>query len=258
MRVAAIFAAVALIAGCDVVQKIENRKILMGAMLASPQVDVLDVSKASVTTAQLFFGERQSDLNKPPTPLAASGVTLGWDGNSAGVALAPVTGKEGWYQATGSIPYTPGANYTFTVVYQGETFSGTVAAPPASTIKNAEAHQFPQQVYSEFTSLTLQRDGMADAFYAVFDAGSSADLGTPTCTNAPVDDAATLVRFVLDDAAWKAASFDLPKSPCFPSASTYVVSLTTVEKNTSLSSNLSLGSAVMVGAADGAVFVLQQ
>jgi hypothetical protein len=257
MRFAAILAAVALIAGCDLVQKIENRKILMGAVLASPQVNALNVSKASVTSAQLFFGERQSDLNQAPTPLAASSVTLGWDGNPAGVALAPVTGKEGWHQAIGSIPYTPGVNYTFTVVYQGETFSGTVAAPSAPTIKNAPDHLFPPETYSEFTSLTLQRDGTADAFYAAFDAASSTDLDAATCTNAPVNDAGTLLQFVLDDAAWKAASFDLPKSPCFPSAGTYVVSLTTVEKSSSVSSNLFLGSAVMAGASDGAVFVLQ-
>ncbi len=257
MRVAAILAAVALMTGCDLIQKIENRKILMGAVLASPQVNTLNVSKASVTTAQLFFGDRQSDLSQAPTGLAATSVTLGWDGNPAGVALAPDKDKAGWYQASGSIPYTPGVNYTFTVVYQGETFSGSVAAPSAPTIKNAPAHLFPQEPYSGFTSLTLQRDGTADAFYAAFDAGSSTDLGTPTCTNTPMDDAGKLVQFVLDDAEWKAASFDLAKSPCFPSAGSYVVSLTTVEKNTSLSSNLFLGSAVLAGAADGAVLVLQ-
>ncbi len=260
MRLAAALAAVALLAGCDLVKKVENRKILTAAVLASPTaVSPGGDTITSATTAQLFFGERQSDLSQPPTPLAASSATLSWDGAAAGAAsLTAVTGKAGWYQASSGIAYAAGTRYTFKVVYQGEEFSGAVQAPSPSRITNADAttHVFEPGAYGG-TSLTVTRDvsgGAADAIYAAF---RSDDLAHATCDNAPFDDAGKFVQFVLDDAAWKVTSFVLPKSPCFPSLGTYAVTLTTVEKSTDVSSNLFLGSAVLAGSADVAVLTVQ-
>jgi len=249
-------ALVALLSGCNVLQQLESRKIMAAAVLASPSL--APFTPASVTTAQLFFGERQDNVQQPPTALSASSVTLTWDGNSSGVTLTPVAGKAGWYEATGGVTYIEGAHYTFTVVYQGETFSGSVQAPAASAITNASNHLFNPGAY-DGTKLTVTRDvsaGASDAFYAAFHASGATDLASSTCNNAPVNDASVFVQFVLDDSAWKAASFSLPKSPCFPSTGQYVVNLTTVEKSTAVSSNLFLGSAVLAGTADAAALVV--
>src|SRR6266568_2893350 len=247
MRRAALLTALALLAGCDLAQQLQNRKVLVAAVLSSPAVS----TQQALVTAQLFFGERQADLSQPPTGLTGATVTLTATNGSAvsTYTLAAVSAKgAGWYQATDSIQFKP--------IYQGEEFSGSVQAPTAAAIQGLSNHLFPPRSSSSTASLTLTRAGTDPAFYAVVKASASADVANATCTNAPVTDAGKLVHFVLDDSAWTVPSFDLPASPCFPSADTYVVSLTTVAKSTNVSSNLFLGSAVIAGAADAGALIV--
>jgi len=258
MRRAALLTALALLAGCDLVQQLQNRKVLVAAVLSSPGVNnnVLGVSQSPLVTAQVFFGERQSDLTAPPTGLDGATVTLSaTDGSSTSTyTLLPVSAKgAGWYQATGSVRFTPGTTmFQFKAVYQGEEFSGSVQAPQAVTMQGLPASP------AHRAQVTLTRTGSDDAFYAVVRATASADFANATCTNAPVNDAGKLVQFVLDDSAWKVPSFVLPVDPCFPGTGTdaFVVSLTTVKKSTDVSSNLFLGSAVIAGAADAGGLVV--
>ena len=254
MRRAALLTALALLAGCGLAQQLQNRKVLVGAVLSSPTVPVGASTQQGLVTAQLFFGERQADLSQPPTGLTGATVTLTATNGSAvsTYTLAAVSAKgAGWYQATDSIQFTPGVTtFQFKAVYQGEEFSGSVQAPTAAAITGLQNKLFPPRSSSSTASLTLTRAGTDPAFYAVVQASASADVANATCTNAPVTDAGKLVQFVLDDSAWTVPSFELPASPCFPGAGGYVVSLTTLAKSTNVSSNLFLGSAVIAGAAD--------
>jgi hypothetical protein len=256
MRRAALLTALALLAGCDLVHQLENRKILVAAVLSSPAVSVGGATQSGLVTAQVFFGERQSDLQAPPTGIDGATVTLAaTDGNTTSMyTLQPVGAKgAGWYQATDTVRFTAGTTiFQFKATYQGAEFSGSVQAPAAAAITGLQNHVFPPRSSATTSPLTLTRVGSDPAFYAVVKATVSADLANATCTNAPVNDAGKLVQFVLDDSAWTVPSFDLPANPCFPGAGGYVVSLTTVAKNksTDLSTNLFLGSAVIAGAAD--------
>ncbi len=259
MRRATLLTALALLAGCSVAQQLQNRKVLVAAVLSSPTVSVGFVIQSGLVTAQLFFGERQ-DLSQPPTGLTGATVTLTATNGSVvnTYTLGAVSAKgAGWYQATDSIQFTPGTTtFQFKAVYKGEEFSGSVQAPPAAAITGLQNHLFPARSLSSTLPLTLARAGTDPAFYAVVKSSASADVANATCTNAPVTDAGKLVQFVLDDSAWTVPSFDLPASPCFPSADTYVVSLTTVAKSTNVSSNLFLGSAVIAGAADAGALIV--
>jgi hypothetical protein len=249
MRRAALLTALALLAGCDLVHQLENRKILVAAVLSSPAVSVGGASQSSLVTAQVFFGER-SDLQAPPTGIDGASVTLAaTDGNTTSMyTLQPVGAKgAGWYQATGTVRFSPGTTiFQFKAVYQGDEFSGSVQAPKAATMQGLPTSP------ARRAAVTLTRAGTDDAFYAVVRANLSADFANATCTNAPVNDAGKLVQFVLDDSAWKAPSFVLPVDPCFPGTGidAFVVSLTTVAKSTDVSTNLFLGSAVIAGVAN--------
>ncbi|HEX7625247.1 MAG TPA: hypothetical protein VF400_16840 [Anaeromyxobacteraceae bacterium] len=256
MRRAALLTALALLAGCDLVHQLENRKILVAAVLSSPAVSVGGASQSSLVTAQVFFGERQSVLSAPPTGIDGASVTLAaTDGNTTSTyTLQPVGAKgAGWYQATGAVRFTAGTTiFQFKVTYQGAEFSGSVQAPKAATMQGLPASP------ARRGPVTLTRAGTDDAFYAVVRANLSADFANATCTNAPVNDAGKLVQFVLDDSAWKAPSFVLPVDPCFPGTGTdaFVVSLTTVAKSADVSTNLFLGSAIIAGAADAGGLVV--
>ena len=258
MRRAVLLTALALLAGCDLVDKLQNRKVLVAAVLSSPGVDVGGVSQPGLVTAQVFFGERQSDLQAPPTGLDGATVTLfATDGSATSTyTLQPVSAKgAGWYQATGSVRFTPGTTmFQFKAAYQNEEFSGSVQAPTAAAMSGLPSTQ--PVSWSSLSTINLTRTGTDPAFYAVGEVGVS---GTPStkCTNAPVDDAGKLVQFVLDDSAWTVPSFALTRDACFPDhPAGYVVSLTTVKKSTDVSSNLFLGSAVIAGAADAGGLVV--
>ncbi len=260
MRRVALLTALALLAGCDLVHQLQNRKVLVAAVISSPSITVGGVTQSGLVTAQVFFGERQSDLTAAPTGLDGATVTLSaTDGSATSTySLLPVSAKgAGWYQATGSVRFTPGTTmFQFKAVYQSEEFSGSVQAPTAAAITGLQNQMFTPRSSSMTSPLTLTRAGTDPAFYAVVKASVSADLANATCTNAPVNDAGKLVQFVLDDSAWTVPSFDLPATPCFPGAGDYAVSLTTVAKSTDVSSNLFLGSAVIAGAADAGGLVV--
>jgi hypothetical protein len=254
MRLATAVAALALLAGCTELQQLGNHKVLAGAVLNSPSLSAGPVTLGDATTAQVFFGERKDDLSQAPTGLTGATVVLTWDGNATGVTLSPGPQGAGWYQTSSGITYTEGATYRVKVTYQGEDFTASVQAPTRPKIENATLFLLPPVSYASGT-VTITRVGTSDAFYAVFRTTSNpSDMANATCTNAPVNDAGALVTYILgDDTPYKATSFTLPKSPCFPSNDAYVVTLTAVAKSTSTSTNLFTGSALLAGAADAAV-----
>lgn len=270
-RLAFALPALALLSGCGLAQSLENRKVLVAVLVRSADVPAAGASVSGLTTAQVFFGDRQDATSgQAPQGIAGAAVTVSWTGGVAPVAL-PAALAPGWYQLTPApIPYTVGATYTFTVVSGGETFTGTAVAPSPAAIQELAGAVPPKvfppavQPWSHFSSQTLTRTGDDVAFYAANPVTGSSGLGATACTNAPFSDAGALVQLLLDDSRWRVPSFDLWRSDKAPSAAqrcfaaqagAHVVSLTTVKRGT-VSSNLFLGSGVIVGAADAGVLVL--
>jgi len=275
-RLVAALAALALLAGCEAVQKLENHKVMAAVVIRSPDLDSAGqglpaLHVTGVAAAQVFFGERQDSVSQPPTGLSGAAVTLAWAGTSSGsVVLQPVS--QGWYQVTGGFDYAPGTTYTFTVVYLGDTFTGTVSAPPqAPRIKELAGAIVPQvfppfpvpTFYLGFDHQTVSRDGDDVAFYSATDVAGAA-AGAVTCSNQPFGDAGAMIQLLLDPSPWKVPAFTLFRSDrtsaaaqrCFPQESSYLVTLTTV-KTGSVSSNLFLGSGVLAGASDAGLLILQ-
>jgi hypothetical protein len=231
-----------------------------------------NVNLSGIVTAQLFFGERQNDPAQAPTGLGGATVTLSWTGAAVGSVALPAGPTTGWYQLTGSsIAHQPGLNYTFTVSYNGETFSGSVVAPTAAGITELNAATIPNvfppspNFAATFAHQTVTRIRNDIAFYVANPVQSATSVGATTCTNAPLLDATALIQLLLDSSPWQVPSFDLwrtdltqnAQQKCFaPGPGAWVVSLPTLKKGT-VSSNVFLGSGVLAGTADAGVLVLQ-
>jgi hypothetical protein len=265
-RLAVALPALALLS-CGLAQSLESRKVLVAVLVRSADVAAAQgVTVSGVTTAQVFFGDRQ-DLTSGQAPVGIAGatVTVSWTGGTSPVTL-PAAPASGWYQLTPApIPYTVDATYTFTVTSGGQTYTGAARAPSPAAIQELKgAPVFPPQAAVSFIHQTITRLGSDVAFYAVNPVGGSSGLGATACTNAPFTDPGALVQLLLDDAAWRVPSFDLFRSDrapttgqaCFaPVTGTHLLSLTTVTRGTT-SSNLFLGSGVLVGSTAAGVLVL--
>jgi hypothetical protein len=268
-RLAVALPALALLS-CGLAQSLESRKVLVAVLVRSADVVAAQgVTVSGVTTAQVFFGDRQ-DLTSGQAPVGIAGatVTVSWTGGTAPVTL-PAAPASGWYQLTPApIPYTVGATYTFTVTSGGQAYTGAARAPSPAAIQELVGAQvpkvFPPQAAATFDHQTITRLGTDVAFYAVNPVGGSSGLGATACTNAPFTDPGALVQLLLDDAAWRVPAFELFRSDrapttaqaCFaPGTGTHLLSLTTVTRGTT-SSNLFLGSGVLVGSTDAGVLVL--
>ena len=275
MRLAAALAVLALLSGCNVVQQLDSHKIIAAAVIRSPDVNAgppANVNVPGTVTAQLFFGQRQNDPSQAPTGLGNATVTLSWSGAATGSVTLPAGPTAGSYMLTGNlIAYQPGLTYTFTVGYNGETFSGSVTAPQPIGITELSGAAVPNvfpptpDYAASFTHQTVTRTGNDIAFYAVAPVQGTSSLGAISCSNAPLNDPASLVQLFLDPSPWQVASFDLwrtdltqnARQKCFaPGTGAWVVSLTALKTGT-VSSNLFLGSGVLAGASDAGVLVLQ-
>ncbi|WP_242361008.1 hypothetical protein [Anaeromyxobacter sp. SG17] len=269
----ALLAAVLGLAGCDVFERLQNDRVLAGVLIESPGVSQPDqnVNLAGTVAATVFFGEVDKGANPADaaswrtTGLDGATVRLTWDGGTA--TLAPA-GAAGQYALTGgALAYVPGTAYTFRVEYGGETYSGTVTAPPRPVLQDESGAPLPVVqapiAYSQLPDpYVLRRDGTSVAFYAVTALSSpsgAVNASAATCTNAPdVTDPMAVVRLFLDDGAWRTPTFSLAKADCFPAPAPqygYGLLLTSVNKvgGTSLSSNLFLGSGVVAGSAAASV-----
>jgi hypothetical protein len=283
MRTLAALSLVLALSGCDLLQKLQNRKVMGAVLLQSPAVAARPASPPlpalpdipRTVTAQLFFGERTDDLSggsgSEPRGLSGAVVKLSWLSDAAyEVTIPESTGSPGYYELTGgALAYAAGADYTFRVTYQGEVYSATVRAPAEPALVEFSAPHAVLQTasWATFTGQHLSRacpaGGCTDlAFYTVMPVNlQAASLGTPTCDNFPRD-AKGLIDLVVDPTPWKVAGYDLQKGAtpdCFPSSvSGQVAALTLVvaQKSATVSGNLFLGSTAVAGAsgAGGIVF----
>ena len=271
MRVPTALAAIALLTGCNAIQQLDSHMVMAAAVIRSPDVSAANVNVAGVVTAQLFFGQRQNDPSQAPSGLGNATVTLSWSGATTGSVTLPAGPTSGWYMLTGgAIPYQPGLTYTFTVAYNGQTFTGSATAPPVVGITELSGVTVPNvfpptpEFAASFTHQTITRTGNDIAFYTVTPVQGTSSLGAISCSNAPLGDPASLVQLFLDPSPWQAASFDLwrtdltqnAQQKCFtPGPGAWVVSLTVLKTGT-VSSNLFLGSGVLAGTSDAGVLVL--
>lgn len=265
--------AVLALSGCDWLARVQNDRVLAGALLESPGVSdpSSGVELPGAVVATVFFGEVDKGANPADagswstTGLAGATVRITWEGGSA--ALDPVAGAAGQYALAGDLAYQPGTAYTFRVEHDGETYSGTVVAPAKPTMRDDGGAELPlvqpPVTYAQIDDpYVLRRDGDSVAFYAVTQLSSATapvDLAAATCTNAPdVSDPLAVLKLFLNDDAWRAPSFSLPKADCFPTPAPelgYGLLLTAVNKasGSSLSSNLFLGSGVVAGSSAASV-----
>src|SRR6516165_10153448 len=144
MRVPTALAAIALLTGCNAIQQLDSHMVMAAAVIRSPDVSAANVNVAGVVTAQLFFGQRQNDPSQAPSGLGNATVTLSWSGATTGSVTLPAGPTSGWYMLTGgAIPYQPGLTYTFTVAYNGQTFTGSATAPPVVGITELSGATVP-------------------------------------------------------------------------------------------------------------------
>jgi len=275
MRQLAALSILLALAGCDMLQKLQNRKVLGAMLLQSPAVAPQPASPPlpalpdipRTVTAQVFFGERTDDVSAgsqtAPRGLSGAVVSVSWvAGGAHEVTLVESSTAPGYYEVNGApLAYAAGADYAFRVTYRGEAYSASVRAPaePAVTEFSAPNPALKGASWASFTGQRISRacpaGGCTDlAFYTVMPVDLQAgSLGTPTCDNFPRD-ARGLIDLVVDPAPWKVAGYDLQKGAtpdCFPpSISGQVAALTLVvaQKSSSVSSNLFLGSAAVAGA----------
>jgi hypothetical protein len=269
----ALLASVLTLAGCDVLERAQNDRVLAGVLIESPGVSqpVLGVALSGAVVATAFFGEIDGGANPADagswstTGLADARVELTWAGGSA--TLTPVPGAAGQYALAGGVTYAPGTAYTFRVEHGGETYSGTVTAPARPVMQDASGAPLPLvQLPIAYDAIpetyVLRRAGTSVAFYAVTQLSSATaavDLSAATCTNAPdVADPMAVLRLFLNDDAWRVPSFSLQKAECFPAPAPlfgYGVLLTSVNKvgGSNMSSNLFLGSGVVAGSTAASV-----
>ncbi len=291
-RAAALALPLFLLSGCDLLQGLQNRKVLAAAVVATPEVAPTQVPGYAQgfprvpgqVTAQLYFAERQDDIlsggsnQAAPVGIADAVVTLRYN-DAAGVeqTLAMKAGTTaGQYEAAEAdgLAYVAGSSYRFTVVSGGETYGATVVAPPPSHMKEFPATRFLAAGYAAFTeqTITFDRAGSDLAFYGVYrlhPEHPEASLDDVTCSNLPIGartDVSQLVDLVLDSSQWQRNAYTLPKHSavpelnCFPEAppatqpAGYVVGLGIGRKGV-VSDNLFSGSTAFAGSFDAGALV---
>jgi hypothetical protein len=243
------------LAGCEAVEMLTNDKVLAGALLATPDVEMGSSTVPGAVTAHVFFGQISGAMSGAADvdPISGATVQLTWTGGGS-ATLSEV--EAGYYQATGgSLVYTEGADYTFRVTYQGETYSGTVEAPPLVEMRDPEGSVLGEVVYVDDLELEpsypICREGSQDAFVTVVEVGTDGSTG-----------AQGAMALLFDPSAYREACFDVPAT-CFPNRSDpetagYAIGLTALNKavGTAMSSNLFLGSGVFAGTMDASALVL--
>jgi hypothetical protein len=275
-------AVLAVLAGCGTIEKLQNDKVLAGAVIATPSANVSGQTVPALVTAQVFFGDVPGGVTGAQNvqPLAADSAELVFTppgGSAVTVPLAAVPGQAGVYEATSltqpALAYHENVSYAFRVHLAGQTYSGSVTAPAKSELysKNASPPPaygtqlpalpatFDVRGLSLTPSYPLCRATSTLAFVSVSQV-TTGGFGQPCSTPGAPTSASDVVRLIFDDSAYKATCFDVPAS-CFPSTAagaTYLVTLTSLAKSSgsAMSSNLFLGSAVFAGTSDAAAMLV--
>jgi hypothetical protein len=273
MRLLTVLSLAFLLAGCDLIEKLQNNVILVATLLQSPQPPT-GTGGSPVVTAQLYLAQKSGDLTTPPSEQSLSpitGATVVLSDGSGTWTLSGMAGAPGYYEST-SATYTSGHTYRFTATVGSDQYWGEVTAVPAAPsltlpgtavsgvytyTSYSDTEQFPDPFLITRTGSTP----FDIAFWGVWPVGASFDPSTtPSCTNFPQTAGDFLTLVFVNDAPYRVATFNVPKATCFPNppgVGKYVVGLTAVTKGTT-SSNTSIYSGALAGtsAAAGVVVTL--
>jgi hypothetical protein len=238
------------LAGCDLGAVVSDL-VTGGTATHLAAVTVLQVppipgqNATPVTAVRLFFGTRPvGDVGFHS--LNSATVTIA-DSASDAVATADGVGN-GLYTSnstSGGVGYDIGATYTFTMNYKGESFVAAGMAPPPEEVATFDEPVTVAvgQPYTLMRSAPLDASGTRPiAFVTV---ASVTNAQHPTWTNAP-SNATGLLRLAIDDTLWRSSSVEIPGT-AFPTAGSYVLTLTAVERGSVTERKLFSGSTVLIG-----------
>ena len=198
-----------------------------------------------VTSVRLFFGTRPIGdvgfhaLNGAAVTVAdgASGVSAPAEGAGSGLYTSS--------SDSGGVDYDVGATYTFTIDSGGDSFVASGIAPPPEPVDSFQG-AVTVGVGAEYTLVrTAPADASGTRPIAFVTVAATSDPQHPTWTNAP-SNATGLLRLAIDDRIWRQSAIDIPGT-AFPSAGTYVITLTAVERGEVADRKLFSGSTVLIG-----------
>ncbi len=225
---------------------VEAPKVQSGGT-TSPEGAALTVFFGDIDAAKAAQGLTQDAI----TPRAGATVTVAWTSASSGahtVAVADKTG--GKYEvdsaSNSALAVEKGVDYKLTIAFGGETFTADVT--PGDPVQMTDFSSGPVQNWSKAQDFVAHRaggGGAPPAFLTVakLDTSDPTNQNNITFTNAPRDPLA-LLKFVVDDSAFKAATETAPAATAFPQTGQYVVTLTGATRGTT-SDNLFAGSAFL-------------
>ncbi|MFL5318587.1 MAG: hypothetical protein ACJ790_02955 [Myxococcaceae bacterium] len=212
------------------------------------------------TAAFVFFGSRKSQsLDTPPDGIAGGQASV----TPTGGAVTNLADKgAGNYERTSqddkNFKYESGADYAFTVVSQGETFTGKVEKAPALE-RIPEFH--PPKGYVELsagTSFTFTRpeppanESRNLGFITVYPISNNGEKGDPTYNNIPKTPL-DFLKLIAAPSEWRGSPVTIPATAFPEPKKTYVVVFQAVKTGGPDSANLFTGSAILAGTAEIAI-----
>jgi len=267
MRLVTALSLAFLLAGCDLLTKLQNNVILVATLVQSPAPPAgSGIGGTPVVLTQLYLAQKSGDLTTVPSEASLSPIsnaTVALLDNGVQVAiLAPVPGAPGYY-VTGSVTYNAGHTYRFTATVGSDQYWGEVASVPVAPAISVPSLSNHVATYPSYTGTPqfsnpypIGRTGTDIAFYGVWTVGTTFDpSANPNCANVPETAGDLLTLIFLNDAPYRVATFNVSKATCFPPPvggaypANYVVGLTAVKRGTT-SSNLSIYSAALAGTSD--------
>jgi hypothetical protein len=273
MRILAALSLSILLAGCGLLDRLQNHVILVATLLQSPQPPP-GIGGSAVAAAQVYLAQKSGDLTSPPseqslTPITGATVAL-LDNGTRVATLTGVAGAPGYYEST-SAAYVAGHTYRFTASVGSDQYWAEVASVPATpTLTLPGTAASGVYTYTNYSNTgafpdpyPIGRSGTDIAFYSVWGlSGTTFDpTATPNCTNFPKTAGDFLTLVFVNDAPYRAATFSVPKATCFPEPlpasfpAKYLVGLAAVKRGAT-SGNLSIYSGAVAGTSAAAgVFV---
>lgn len=281
-NVVAVVAAIALLgSGCDLINSVRAKSVLVATVLATPALEVkpnaiagFDASLPDAgvsfdagaladaginippqTVVNAYFGQRQSEsLDTPPSPVTGATITLS-DGTNTWPLAELGAGNYGLLGADGGITYISNATYVFTVNHAGVTYQAQVERAPAQE-RSPELHTSAGYIElnaGQGTTITREATGSAStrnlAFVTVLPINRDGQRGDPTWTNVPKDPVGFLKLVLLPD-EWKADAIAIPGT-AFPDANkNYVIVMQAAKLGGPVGDTLFTGSPVIAGTAD--------
>lgn len=240
----------ALSTGCDIFD-LDATRLVAGAVIYTPSIETDEGSSPEITTASVFFGEREPGVDVlafPPPGIVGADVGLMIFAPGESIRDVPLEGLgDGTYVSSSvddpSLVYQPGASYRVEVEELGDAFDVDVEQAPAS-----EPPQGVTDDHAVGQPMTISRSQLRVAFVEVL--RFEGDTVFETYSTRPLT-TQEILRVIADPSPYQSSSFVIP-GDAFPEAGRYAVVLTTVARGVP-DFDLYSGSGVLVGAAEASM-----